>query len=88
MFFDAFGFEEFYCVRVIHCTDAFAVIIKHKEGWKISYSGDTRPCEAFAQAGINSSVLIHEATFEDSMEQDAIDKNHSTTKEAIDIGDK
>lgn len=34
---------------VIHCTDAYSIAITHKSKIKISYSGDTRPCPAFAQ---------------------------------------
>lgn len=36
-------------------------------------------------AGMRASVLIHEATFDDSMEDDARMKRHSTVGEAIDI---
>ena len=52
------------------------------------YSGDTRPCDALVKAGADATLLIHEATLEDAMQQDAIEKNHCTTKEAIDIGIK
>jgi len=47
------------------------------------FSGDTRPCKKLNAAGEGASVLIHEATFEDDLVQEAIEKNHSTTAEAI-----
>ncbi len=50
------------------------------------YSGDTRPCDALVEAGTDATLLIHEATFEDGMAEEARDKYHSTTSEAIDVG--
>jgi ribonuclease Z len=47
------------------------------------YSGDTRPCNELIQAGQGATVLIHEATFDESKQLDAIDKKHSTTAEAL-----
>ncbi|XP_074285596.1 tRNAse Z TRZ4, mitochondrial-like isoform X2 [Silene latifolia] len=57
-------------------------------GWKIVYSGDTRPCPRLIEEAQGATVLIHEATFEDEMVGEAIAKKHSTTKEAIDVGEK
>ena len=37
---------------------------------------------------MNSTVLIHEATFEDAMMAEAIAKRHSTIGEAIQVGTK
>lgn len=50
-----------------------------------SYSGDTRPCKELAVHGNGADLLIHEATFEDDLSKEAIDKNHSTVSEAISI---
>lgn len=72
-------------VPVVHCRKAYGVIVEHKTGWKIVYSGDTRPCPRLAEAGQNASLLIHEATFEDDLESDAIAKRHCTISEALDI---
>jgi ribonuclease Z len=77
-----------YTVPVIHCAESYAIVIQHQSGWKLVYSGDTRPSEALVEAGKGATILIHEATLEDSMHQDAVQKNHSTTKEAINIGEK
>ena len=50
------------------------------------FSGDTRPCAELIKAGRNADVLIHEATFDDSLEEDAKRKMHSTSGEAIGVG--
>ncbi|CAO2205041.1 unnamed protein product [Urochloa humidicola] len=90
------GLEILYSVPVVHCPQAFAVVLRASEkvnsagkaipGWKVVYSGDTRPCPALIDASRDATVLIHEATFEDSMKDEAIARNHSTTKEAIEVG--
>ncbi|XP_026385349.1 tRNAse Z TRZ4, mitochondrial-like [Papaver somniferum] len=90
------GLEALISVPVIHCRDSFGLVLKAVErhdadgktipGWKLVYSGDTRPCKNLKHASNGATVLIHEATFEDNMGEVAIGKNHSTTKEAIDIG--
>lgn len=55
-------------------------------GFKFSYSGDCRPSKTFAEIGKGSTVLLHEATFDDEMQKDAEAKKHSTTSEAIGVG--
>ncbi|RZC59812.1 hypothetical protein C5167_007125 [Papaver somniferum] len=90
------GLEALISVPVVHCGDSFGLVLKAVErhdadgktipGWKLVYSGDTRPCKNLKHASNGAPVLIHEATFEDNMGDVAIGKNHSTTKEAIDIG--
>ena len=55
-------------------------------GFKFSYSGDCRPCEEFVRIGNGSTVLLHEATFDDELRGDAEAKKHSTTSEAIGVG--
>ncbi|XP_033106695.1 zinc phosphodiesterase ELAC protein 2-like isoform X2 [Anneissia japonica] len=77
---------KFETVPVIHCANAYGVAITHQDGWKIVYSGDTMPCQALVEAGMDADLLIHEATLEDGMEEDARLKRHSMTSEAIDIG--
>ena len=49
-------------VRVVHCAHAFAVVLRGAAGWKLVYSGDTRPCDALAAAAKDATVLIHEAS--------------------------
>ncbi|AMK14834.1 ribonuclease Z [Methanobrevibacter olleyae] len=54
-------------------------------GKKITYSGDTRPCEKMVELACDSDVLIHEATYEDKDKDKAIEHCHSTSKEAAEI---
>uniref|UniRef100_A0AAY4C337 Zinc phosphodiesterase ELAC protein 2 n=1 Tax=Denticeps clupeoides TaxID=299321 RepID=A0AAY4C337_9TELE len=75
------------CV-VRHCKNAFACGLTHQSGWQIVFSGDTMPCDALAHMGPNATLLIHEATLEDGMEEEAKEKRHSTTSQAIGIGMK
>ena len=75
-------------VPVIHCKAAYGVVIQHQSGWKVVYSGDTRPCPALAEAGRDATLLIHEATFEDDMQSDAEAKKHCTISEALGIAQK
>jgi ribonuclease Z len=77
------GITQLYMVPVIHCPDAFGVVITHQDGWKMVFSGDTRPCPLLDQAGIGCDLLIHEATFEDQLTHEAEEKKHATTTEAI-----
>ncbi|XP_074649588.1 zinc phosphodiesterase ELAC protein 2-like isoform X2 [Tubulanus polymorphus] len=74
-----FDFEKMDVVYVEHCKNSFGIAITHKQGWKITYSGDTMPTQNLVQAGIDSDILIHEATMEDGMEDDAKFKTHRLT---------
>ena len=31
-------------VPVIHCPESFGIAITYHDGYKLTYSGDTRPC--------------------------------------------
>ena len=74
-------------VEVTHsCSHAYGAIIEGEAGWKLAYSGDTRPCPALVRASRGATVLIHEATFESAMVDEAEMKRHSTTREAVDAG--
>ncbi|KAK4349944.1 hypothetical protein RND71_029257 [Anisodus tanguticus] len=88
------GLEALISFPVVHCPQAYGVVLKAADrtgkkipGWKIVYSGDTRPCPELVEASRGATVLIHEATFEDGMVEEAIARNHSTTQEAIEVGD-
>ncbi|XP_044497252.1 tRNAse Z TRZ4, mitochondrial-like isoform X2 [Mangifera indica] len=90
------GLETLVSVPVVHCQEAFGIVLKAAErinkvgkmipGWKIVYSGDTRPCNTLTEASRGATILIHEATFEVGMVMDAVAKRHSTTDEAIEVG--
>jgi len=59
-------------VPVVHCPHAFGVVLEsmariqpggtRRPGWKVVYSGDTRPCDALVDASEGATVLIHEVT--------------------------
>jgi ribonuclease Z len=54
------------------------VVISHQNGHKISYSGDTRPSAQFIKKAEKSTLMIHEATFNDTEFEDAADYRHCT----------
>ncbi|XP_003791125.1 zinc phosphodiesterase ELAC protein 2 [Otolemur garnettii] len=78
--------KEFQTCLVRHCKHAFGCALVHTSGWKVVYSGDTMPCEALVQMGKDATLLIHEATLEDGLEEEAVEKTHSTTSQAIGVG--
>lgn len=67
------GLESLYSVPVRHCPEAFGVVLEAKDrvnriakvlpGWKLVYSGDTRPCPALIEAAKDATILIHEVIF-------------------------
>lgn len=79
-------------VAVEHCVHSCAVVLKFKLShpemsyFTLAYSGDARPCEDFAVEGNGCDLLIHEATFDDRSQEDAILKKHCTSAEAIEVG--
>ena len=80
------GFSNIEAVRVEHCRGAKALVLTFPTGFKLAFSGDCRPSEAFARIGQGATVLIHEATFAHGRTKDAQKKRHSTTSEALQIG--
>jgi len=72
-------------VVVHHCPFAFGVVLDGVAGWRLVYSGDTRPCQRLVQAGKGATILIHEATFESGKAAEAVERKHSTVDEALDI---
>jgi len=83
---DNWGLKSIEACRVSHCKGALAVAINFPNGFKVAYSGDCRPSENFVKIGRGATLLIHEATFDDELWEDAEAKKHSTTGEALDIG--
>ncbi len=57
-------------------------VSKIAKGKKISYSGDTKYDENIVKHSKNSDILIHEATFDDSLKEEAELKKHSTASDA------
>lgn len=74
--------------KVRHCSHAYGISFTDLNETKVTYSGDTMPCTDLVQIGKKSNLLIHEATFEDELVQEARIKTHSTFSEAIEIGQR
>jgi len=72
-------------IPVEHCFDAYGYIVEHDSGWKLVFSGDTMPCQELIDQGKDCTILVHEATLADELEEDAGEKNHTTISQAIDI---
>lgn len=79
---------QFETVPVLHCKSAYGVVMRQSCDWSMVYSGDTRPCPALVDAGQGTNLLIHEATFEDVLIEDAKTKMHCTFGEALEIASK
>ena len=79
------GLAAALCVPVTHCADSWGLVLTHRSGWRVAYSGDTRPCAALARAASGATLLIHEATFADDLAADALAKRHSTHREAREV---
>ena len=83
---DDLHLSKCFCVPVPHCAQAYGVVVKSIDGWSLCYSGDCRPSSKLAAAAKDCTVLIHEATFSDGLEDDAVKKRHSTVSEALGVG--
>lgn len=83
---NAFDLKSMVTTRVEHCKNAFGISLTTLDDFKLTYSGDTMPCENLLKIGHGSHLLIHEATMEDGMEQEAKEKTHSTMSQAIQAG--
>jgi len=82
------GYEKVISVEVDHCPQSYACLLVSEEFGNIIYSGDTLECQNLLNYGQNARVLIHEATLQDGMEEDAKNKKHTTTSQAIQVGQK
>ena len=82
----ATGLDLLEAANVDHCHGAKAVSLTFPTGFKFSFSGDCRPSQEFIRIGKGSTVLVHEATFDDELQGDAVAKKHSTISEAIGVG--
>lgn len=83
--FNSLQLDNVLTTEVIHCPNSFGVTISHANGWKLTYSGDTMPCASLVDLGMDSDLLIHEATMEDELIDEAKYKMHSTVSQALDI---
>jgi ribonuclease Z len=53
-----------------------------RPGRKIVYTGDTRPFRGFARFAAGADLVIHEATFDDTLSEKAAEDGHSTPSQA------
>ncbi|MFH0737955.1 MAG: ribonuclease Z [Candidatus Micrarchaeota archaeon] len=56
-----------------------------RPGRKVVYSGDTLPDENTIEAAKGADLLIHEATFDSSMKEEAAERSHSTAEGAAKV---
>jgi ribonuclease Z len=49
---------------------------------KLSYTGDTAPCEVYVESIRGSRILIHDSTFHSELESEAASRGHSTSRDA------
>lgn len=59
-----------------------------RPGRRIVYSGDTSPTDELLEFSRNATVLIHEATFLDELEERAKEDGHSTARQAAELANK
>lgn len=85
---DALQVQELWTFPVEHCRKSYGLVVEGLAGWKFVFSGDTRPCDAVVDAAKGATLLVHEATFEDALKEDAETKRHSTVSEAVATGEK
>jgi ribonuclease Z len=68
--------------RVITAAE---VVGPPRNGRKVVYSGDTRPCRATVEAARDADLLIHDATFAQDEDDRARETGHSTAREAAEV---
>ena len=64
------------------------VLLPPKRGVSVAYSGDTLPVKGFGEfiRSLDCRILIHEATFDSTKKDHALETMHSTVEDAINIG--
>jgi ribonuclease BN (tRNA processing enzyme) len=75
-------------VFVPHCHLSYAYVLSlrtERAPFKLVYSGDTRPSMALVRAGMGADILIHEATFENGMKEEAARKMHCSFGDALGV---
>lgn len=58
------------------------------DSFKLTYSGDATSADDLVKLGKNSTLLIHEATFQDELIEIAVAKRHSTISQALEQSQK
>lgn len=82
---DKLGVTMLRTCRVPHfnITHAISFTIDHTNPFKLTFSSDTTRCNDLVSLGRHSTLLIHEATYEDNLIQKATKNRHSTISQAI-----
>ena len=57
---EVLGLTRLEAFPVQHCAHAYGLVLESSSGWKMTVSGDTRPCPAVVKAALDATVLIHE----------------------------
>ncbi len=66
----------------------YADVTYEQQGKKIVYSGDTLPCAAVAKHAKGAELLVHESTFGEDEKAVALEKKHSTARQAAGVAKK
>ena len=83
------GLKELQPVYVQHCYDSHGLAVTDAStGHRVVFSGDTRPCPKLSELGKGAKLLIHEATFEDNLQEEAVAKKHCTVSEALEVANQ
>lgn len=80
------GVQTLQTCRVPHFNRSYAVSLtcgKQQQPFKVTFSGDTAPCDNLISLGQNSNLLIHEATYPDECIDQAAKNRHCTVAQAI-----
>lgn len=57
---ESLGLKKLESIPVVHCSHAFGLAVESLKGWKVVFSGDTRPCDAVVEAAKGATLLVHE----------------------------
>lgn len=78
-----FGYIVTLC-PVNHTADSCGIKLDY-ENFSLTYSGDCRPSSLFEKLSENVDLMIHEATFADELQENALKTKHCTISEAINV---
>jgi ribonuclease Z len=69
-------------------VDAATLVGPSRPGRRVTITGDTRPCDATAEAARGADLLVHEATFANDEAPRAVETGHSTAREAARLAER